>query len=71
MKKVAIIGSGTNIDGFLHGMKDHTVTIVDNERKVNDTTTEVFIFHARPNLELPRYFPPKRKGHQRPYKFHR
>lgn len=71
MKKVGIIGSGTSIKGFLHPIKEHEVTIIDNERKVDENTTEVFYFSPAPRIEIPQYFALRIKGHQRPFKFHK
>jgi hypothetical protein len=75
MKKVAIIGANhigcTNIEGFIHPIKERGITIVNNERIIDDSTTEVFYFEPCPVIEIPQYFVPNIKGHQRPYKFHR
>lgn len=71
MKKVGIIGLGTDIRGFLHEIKEHEITIVENEKRLNENTTEVFYFHPAPIFETPNYFAPRIKGHQRPYKYHK
>jgi len=71
MKRVGIIGSGTSMKGFLHPIKEHEVTIIDNERKVDENTTEVVYFSPAPRIEISQYFAPKIKGRQRPYKFHK
>jgi len=42
MKKIAVIG--TNIDCFLHKIED-TITIFNNEERIDDSTTEVYKFH--------------------------
>jgi hypothetical protein len=87
MKKVFVIGAGTGLDAIEKAKKDldldDTVDIicVNNmddvplkERLKSDSSViqQIYEISARPNLEIPLILNNKRrKGHERPYKYHR
>lgn len=87
MKKVFVIGAGTGLDAIEKAKKtlelkgDVEIILVETlediplkERFSSDPSViqQIHKFETLPRIEVAPYFPDKkRKGHERPYKFHR